>query len=476
MRKKFYFKILIMLLASSLTACAPATPVEEIKEVTFDVAVIGGGAAGLAAAIEAGKAGATVVLLEKLPMLGGSTLLSAGIMYGTGFTIQKEAGIEDSVEALVAYWMERAENKAREDHLRFVAERSGQTIDWLASIGVVFGEPFPSGSSPVPRAVSAQGGGNGLIEPLKKEAGLHGVEILLQTTAESLITDDNNRVIGLMAKDSQGKALKINANAVVIATGGFDRNADLVRTHAPIMEGNPSFSGVGNTGDGLNMALAIGADVSGHGGVIGFRAVYGETSYTTPVSSLMWMPWLKVNLDGQRFVNESIDYMLLYEELVKQRDGITYLIFDQNTFLPALDEAVTKGAAFAADTLEELATLAGIDKVSLVATVENYNAMINAGKDTEFGKDLTGHQPINAPKFYAVKIIPAVLGTLSGIKVDLDARVLDKQGNPIVGLFAAGEVANGDLYYRVYPGSGASISMTFVFGRVAGINAAALPK
>ena len=189
MKKLCSLAILLMLVIGSLSACAPTTPVEEINEVTYDVVVIGGGAAGLAAAIEASKAGANVVLLEKLPMLGGSTLLSAGIIYGTGFTIQKEAGIEDSVDALVAYWMERAENKANEEYLRFAAERSGETIDWLASIGVVFGEPYPTGSSPVARAVTAEGGGNGLIEPLEAEALAQGVEILLQTTAESLVSN-----------------------------------------------------------------------------------------------------------------------------------------------------------------------------------------------------------------------------------------------------------------------------------------------
>jgi fumarate reductase flavoprotein subunit len=476
MKKVLSLGIVILVLLASLSACTTATPVEEVNEVSYDVVVIGGGAAGLAAAIEAGKAGASVVLLEKLPMLGGSTLVSGGIVYGTGFAIQKEAGIEDSVDALVDYWMERAEGKATEAHLRFVAERSGATIDWLADIGVVFGEPYPTGSSPVARAVSAEGRGNGLIEPLKAEALAHGVEVLLQTTAESLIVDSNNRIIGLLAKDSVGEALKINANAVVIATGGFDRSVDLVKTYAPIMEGNASFSGVGNTGDGLRMALAVGADVSGNNGVIGFRAVEGELAYTTPIASLMWMPWLNVNLDGKRFANEALDYMLFYEELVKQRDGVTYRIFDQNTYLPALDEAVTKGSAFVADTLEDLAAQAGIDAEGLVATVENYNTMIANGVDTEFGKNITGHQPINAPKYYAVKIVPAVLGTLSGIKVDLDSRVLDTKGNPIVGLYAAGEVANGELYYKVYPGSGASLIMSFVFGRVAGENAAKLAK
>jgi flavocytochrome c len=476
MKRLGLITVLMVLILGSLSACAPATPADPINEASYDVVVIGGGAAGLAAAIEASQAGASVALLEKLPMLGGSTIVSGGIVYGTGYTIQKEAGIEDSVDALVAYWMERAENKAREDFLRYIAERSGETIDWLAGNGVVFGAPYPTGSSPVPRAVTAEGRGNGLIEPLKNVALENGVDILLQTTAESLIVNSNNRVIGVMAKDSAGEALKLNANAVVIATGGFDRSVELVKEYAPIMENQPTFSGVGNTGDGLSMALAVGADVSGHGGVIGFRAVPGELAYTTAISTLMWMPRMNVNLDGNRFARETLDYMLFYEELVKQRDGVTYRIFDQNTYLPALDEAVEKGSAFVAETLEDLAIQAGIDVDNFLATVANYNEMIANGVDTEFGKNLTGFTPIETPKFYAVKIVPAVLGTLVGITVDIDARVLDTNGNPIVGLYAAGEVANGDLYYRVYPGSGASITMSFVFGRVAGVNAAALPR
>lgn len=474
MRKLGLLLLICLLTLSTLLGCS-STQSDNTKELSYDVVVVGGGAAGLSASIEAAKAGAKVVLIEKLPMVGGSTMLSGGIVYGTGYKIQKEAGVEDSVDALVQYWLERSENVASEPYLRFVAERSGETIDWLVELGVEFGAPYATGTSPVLRAVSTANHGNGLIEPLKTTAESNGVEFLLQTSATKLIKD-GDKVVGVEAVDSEGNALKINAKAVILATGGFDRNSELVTTYASVAQGQTTFSGVGNTGDGLVMAKDVGADVVSNGGVIGFRAVEGESAYTTDICMLMWMPYLYVNLDGKRFVSETIDYPLFYEELVKQRDGVSYLIFDQNTYSPALDKAVEKGSAFVSDTLEDLATQAGIDPTEFVNTVNNYNQMIDNGVDTEFGKAIVGYPKVNAPKFYAVKVVPAVLGTMSGIKTDLDAQVLDSNGNPIEGLFAAGELANGDFFNRVYPASGTSIQMSVTFGRVAGTNAAELAK
>lgn len=474
MRKLGLLLLIGLLTLSSLFGCTNTQP-DNTKELTYDVVVVGGGAAGLSASIEAAKAGAKVVLIEKLPMVGGSTMLSGGIVYGTGYKIQKDAGIEDSVDALVQYWLEKSNNVASEPYLRFVAEKSGETIDWLVELGVEFGEPYATGTSPVLRAVSTSNHGNGLIEPLKATAEANGVEFFLQTSATKLIKD-GDKVVGVEAVDSEGNPLVINTKAVILATGGFDRNSELVTTYASVAQGQTTFSGVGNTGDGLVMAKEAGADVVSNGGVIGFRAVEGESAYTTDICLLMWMPYLYVNLDGKRFVNETIDYPLFYEELIKQRDGVSYLIFDQNTYSPALDKAVEKGSAFVSDSLEDLATQAGINPTEFVNTVNNYNQMIDNGVDTEFGKAIVGYPKVNAPKYYAVKVVPAVLGTMSGIKTDLNAQVLDTNGQPIEGLFAAGELANGDFFNRVYPASGTSIQMSVTFGRVAGVKAAELVK
>jgi flavocytochrome c len=446
--------------------------IEASETKSYDVVVIGAGAAGLASAIEAAENGAKVAVLEKMPMVGGSTVLSGGIVYATGSEIQKKLGIKDSVEDLVKYWSERANGKNDLDYLTFVAERSGQTIDWLVKLGVVFGDPTPTGISPVLRAHTSTEHGAGIIKPLKAYAEQKNVEFFLQTAATELLTNDKNEVIGVKAVGKDKKEISFMAKSIVLATGGFDRNPELVKKYAQVADGQASFAGTGNTGDGLTMVEKLNADVVTHGGVIGFRAVEGETAYTTDVCLLMWMPYLSVNKQGQRFVNEAIDYPVFYEELVKQEDQVSYLIFDGNTYVPTLDKAVEKGSAFTADTLDELAQKTGINAEGLNATIKEYNEMIKAGKDTKFGKDLTGHKAIDKPKYYALKVVPAILGTMTGIKTNLDTQVINKDGKAIPGLYAAGEVANGDFFNTVYPASGTSIQMSLTFGRVAGTNAA----
>ena len=474
MFKRSFALILSMIMVIGLLAgCSPAeTPKKEVVEKSYDVVVVGAGAAGLAAAIEAAEKGATVAVLEKMPMVGGSTVLSGGIVYATGSTIQKNFGVEDSVADLVAYWSERAEGNVDTTQLEFVAERSGATIDWLVDLGVEFGDPTPTGTSPVLRAHTSPNHGDGIIKPLKTYADSKNVEFFLQTSATELMIDANGDVIGVKALDKDKNEMAFSAKSVIMATGGFDRSTELVKTYAPIAEGQTSFAGTGNTGDGMTMAVSAGAEVVSKGGVIGFRTVENEPAYTTEVCMLMWMPYLSVNTLGERFVNEAIDYPLFYESLVKQPEGISYLIFDGSTYQPALDKAVEKGSAFVADSLEDLAKQAGIDADAFVNTVAEYNTMIESGVDTEFGKSVVGHSKVETGKFYALKVLPATLGTMSGVKTDLDTQVLTKEGTAIKGLFAAGEVANGDFFYQVYPASGSSIQMSLTFGRVAGTKAA----
>lgn len=412
-------------------------PKEETK--TVDIVVVGAGAAGLSAAIEAAEEGASVVLLEKMPVTGGSTILSGGIVYGTGSKLHEAAGVEDSVEDLVNYWSERANGKNDKEYLQFVAERSGENIDWLVDLGVEFTAPTPTGTSPVARSVSSPNHGGGLIRPMEEKAKSLGVEIVLETSVTELLKEEG-KVTGVKAEGADGSLTTYESKAVILATGGMDRDEVLMKEYAPQAAGQQTFAGVGNTGDGFKLAKGIGAGVYTNNGVIGFRAVEGEMAYTTDVCSLMWMPYLSVNKNGERFVNESIDYPLFYEELIKQPEGVSYLIFDGNTYLEALDKAVEKGSAFKADSLKELAEKAGIEPAAFEATVANYNEMIKNGTDTEFGKVVTGHAPIEKASFYAVKVVPAILGTMTGIATNLDAQVLDESGQVMEGLYAAGEV------------------------------------
>ncbi len=452
------------------------TPDEEPEEdLTTDVVVVGGGAAGLATAIEANREGARVILLEKMPFLGGSTLLSGGIVLATGSSMQESQGIEDSPEDLANYWYERAEGNADMEMLSFVAERAGETIDWLVDNGVVFSENItPAGTSPVPRAhTTASDRGFGLIQPLEAVAQSEGVEIMLQTRATNLVQDDNGHVIGVVAVNSNGEEFRIHSKAVVLATGGFDQSEDMKAEYAPVASGHISYANSGNTGDGLRMAKEVGAEIIAKDGVIGFRGLDGSVAYTSAIGGLIWNPHLYVDAEGNRFTNEVIDYPIFYTNMVENGSDHFYLIFDQDKYVEALDEAVERGYAYKADTLEELAGLTDMDETTFLATVDRYNELAANGEDADFGKLAALMSPIEEGAYYAVVVKPATLGTYGGPKINLDTEVLKSDGSNIPGLYAVGEVANGQFFYKEYPASGTSIQMCYTLGRIAGRNATA---
>ncbi len=438
----------------------------------FDVIVVGGGAAGLSAAIEAAEAGAKVAIIEKMPVLGGSTLLSEGIVYATGSKIQSEYPVNDSSEALVNFWIDKADGKNDVPTLQLVAEKSGATIDWLVDLGVVFGDPIATGTSPVFRGHVAQNKGAGIISALQARAEKKKVTFIVETRATELLTNEKSEVIGLKAVGKDNQEVTFDAKAVILATGGFGKNEALIDEYAPVAKGHTSFSSESSTGDGITMALALGADVVIKDGVFGTITVAGETAYKTEINELIKNPYLAVNVKGERFVNESDDFAIYFQELVKQEMAISYMIFDQSTYETTLDKAVEKGSAYVADSIEELATLAGIDPGGLEATVAFYNDMIAFGKDSQFGKNLKALTPLKAPKYYALKVVPAVLGTMSGLKTNLETQVLTKEGVAIGGLYAAGEIATGNFYHTLYPAMGTSLQVSLTFGRIAGTQAA----
>jgi fumarate reductase flavoprotein subunit len=180
-----------------------------------------------------------------------------------------------------------------------------------------------------------------------------------------------------------------------------------------------------------------------------------------------------VDSAGQRFVNEAIDYPIFYDAMIANGDENFYLIFDANSVPEALQEGVDDEVAFAGETLAELAEAAGIDPDGLEETVDKYNQMAEAGEDTEFGKPAELLTPVKEGPFYALRVKPAILGTFGGPKINVKTEVIGTDGQPIPGLYAAGEVANGQFFKTTYPASGTSIQMCFTLGRVAGREAAA---
>ena len=454
------------------------------ETITVDVAVIGGGTAGLSAALTAREQGASVLLVEKLDRVGGSTLISGGILYATGSPVN--ADMDNDVDALVDYWQMRAEGHADEAMLRIAAENSASTVAKMQEWGVLFAEKVGSaGTSPALRAhyasnaeaAGAATDGVDFIKPLYERALKEGVTILTGTAATELLTKDG-AVVGLKAVSDE-KNYTVNAGSVVIATGGFDLNQDMMAAHSPEMAGTWAVSSPGNTGDGIRMAEAVGAAVNYTGGVIGFKIIDVTKHYIEGSNLLGWLGLLGVTDQGVRFGNESADYPIFCTSLINARKAGAekfYLLTDSSVeyYTGLAEEAVASGLGFKADSLDELAKAAGIDSVKLAETVETYNAHAAAGEADEYGK--TGLVPVAAGPFYAVEIKPATLGTMGGLLLNDKAQVLDDAGQPIANLYAAGEVANSQFLYKEYPASGTSISISTSFGIIAGENAAVNAK
>lgn len=454
----------------------------ENQTIDTDVVVIGSGGAGISAAIEAAEGGAKVVVLEKLARTGGSTRTSSGMVVVGGSKLQEEAGIEDSVENLKNYWLERGEGNVDEEMVIYAAEHANDALDFLIESGINYnpqGIVF-SGTADVPRAHIPPTYGVEFMDLLIERAEKAGVKIYTETKAEELIKD-GDKVVGVKASQN-GADFIVNAKAVIIATGGFDHNEELKAKYSPDAVGAWAVSAPQNTGDGLIMGMEAGADTVFKGGVIGWKVVNPAYGHTTNVGRPIYgLPNLIVDKNGDRFADESEDYPFLFKSMVTNGSEKFYFVFDSDAgdtvqleattaTIQSLEAAVKAGVAYKADSIEELENVSGL--TNLPESVNEFNATIEIGKDEQFGRDVSTMKTIGVGPFYALQCQKATLGSFGGLKINIAGEVLDKDGNAIPGLYAAGEVANGDFFSDIYPASGSSISMCVIFGREAGKSAA----
>ncbi len=457
----------------------------EERTIDTDVVVIGAGGAGLTAAIQAAYDGAKVVVLEKLPRVGGSTVTSSAMLVVGGSKLQEEAGIEDSIENLKEYLKDRSEGIADEEWNNYYAEHINEILDWYLDLGVNYNKDLIliQGTSTIPRAHMPVESGRELIPRLVEEAEKNGVEILTETPAVSLIKDESGAVVGVNAED-HGAAVTVNAKAVIIATGGYGWNADMRAEYAPDAADVWPVTSPGSTGDGIVMGTEAGADTVFKGGFIGWKVVSPAYGHTTAVGAPIYgAANLIVNEQGDRFGDESLDYPFLYDEMVADGSETFYFIFDSgdketkdlvnnvSDTVNNLELGVEAGVAFKAETLEELAEVSGL--ADLAQTVEKYNAAIEAGTDEEYGRDTATMIPIQNGPFYALQCKKAILGTFGGLNTNMTGEVVDAEDNAIPGLYAAGEVANGEFFPKMYPSSGLALGEAVLFGREAGKSAAA---
>lgn len=460
---------------ASLKPLTISKPEGETVTMETDVIVVGGGLAGLSAAVKAAQDGASVVLVEKMGALGGSSALSGGGLGGVNTSVQQENGIEDSTQAWLDLWKERQATSPKQGSypdwtlVERLVNGSAASIDWYRSLGYEFRKPEGFGVDPVERLhfPTTEGGGSVLTTFLGEKAAELGIQILLDTRATELV-QTGGAITGVLAEGKEGPVI-LNGKAVILASGGFSRSEELNKRFTPeVAEYVPySVAGAGSTGDGIVMAEAVGAVPYEDPWHIGL----GLASPVRAMASFFWYGnFVFVNQEGQRFTNEAAHYSIVYNDAAYKAPGGAFMVFDSSEafapYVQAAETALDDPALFKADTVEELAAAMGVDAANLKSTLDAY------GKgDDPFGKPAARSTPISVGPFYAVRYYPSSMGTFGGVKVGEDLGVLDASGTPIPGLYAAGEMANRPYYAQVYM-SGSALQLAASTGQTAGKAAA----
>lgn len=462
-----------------------------MNDVDFDLVVIGGGGAGLAAARAAAEGGARVIVLEAGDQVGGSTALSGGVFYAAGSSVQATAGIEDSPDAFYRYVTILNQFSFEVSLVRRLADEAAPTLEWLRELGVTFSSDqlYAAGLDGALRGHRATGLGREIIEVLHGAGAEAGAEVVLRSAVTGL---KHLKEHDMFAVEIDGHVL--TASSVVLATGGFAANPEkLARYYPEVAIYGEAVWSPGSPlcrGDGIDLGLGVGAELAGYN--------TGST-LLTPGFSRDFEPYLPgwlvtVGRDGRRFYNEGSDYSVPPPLVRKLPGGECFALFDEATREVAKAETSTKdqkrayptvswtgdrltemiaaGRIAHAPTITDLAKTVGIDAPSLLTTVEAYNVACERGRDDVLFKPASLLRPLRSPPFYAVRLRPIIVGhTGTGVRIDTQARVLDKAGRFIPGLYAAGEAAAGIQGER-YIGGGASIAAAVTFGRIAGRSAA----
>ena len=445
-----------------------------------DVMVVGAGNGGFPAAITAADKGAKVIVLELWSAPASSLAMIAGGTIFAGTDFQKAHGIDDSPDKL---FNEAVEKTGGSPELwRVLADRQLDAYAWLQSIGAkpvaIFGNP----GQDIVRCHRFEGHGTGLIKTLRRTADNKGIKTLYKHRAERLVVDPTTgRVVGVTARHDD-KVLNFRAKkAVILATGGFIMNRDMVKEYGPYSVGCLSKSAPHHYGDGLKMALDVGASTTD----IGVAASPSlSTCVHTGKTTIMWNQGaIVIRPDGQRWADEmGRSYNVMFKEHMHYYpDGLHYIIYDNKIREAASREDYSKLKEYSADTIEGLAEAVGLDPKALKATIDEFNSDIDTyGYDKKFGRKVWGGlmtearvPKIDTPPYWGVKCLVALTSCKGGVTINGKAQVLDLYGGVIPGLYAVGEVTGGlfsrpEAYY-----AGTMTLVGFVFGIVAGENAVA---
>ena len=506
-------------LVSKNTSTTKAKDIEE----TVDVVVVGAGGAGMTAAITATDAGKKVIVVESQPIAGGNSVRSTGGMnaaktpYQDKNEFKEAAGVEktlataaekyadnatitalaatvksqwdayqanpqgyfDSVELMELDTLIGGKGKNNPELVKALAENSAAAIEWLASIGADVKNVGAFGGASVKRIhrpVNADGKvtavGAYIVPILEKNLQDRNVQFLFDTTANEIIMKDG-KAVGIKATGKDGNKVTINAKSVVIATGGFGANAEMVEKYKPELKGFATTNAEGAQGQGIDMATAVGAATVDMDQIQIHPTVHIEEDGNAHLitEGLRGDGAILVNTEGKRFYDEVSTRDKVSAAIIAQPEKSAWLVVDQSMVDKSAVIAgyIKSGYTVTGATYEELAKAMGVDETTFVSTMNTWNQAVEAKSDAEFNRTSFAN-PLTAAPYYAIKITPAVHHTMGGIVINPKAEVLNEKGEVISGLFAAGEVTGG-VHGANRLGGNAVADFT-VFGRIAGQSAA----
>ena len=489
----------------------------EDSTVDADVVVVGAGGAGMTAAITAAAEGKSVVILESQSMVGGNSVRATGGMNAGKTVYQDEnefgesAGVEktlktaaekyadnetitalaktvseqwaayqanptgyfDSVELMELDTMIGGKGINDPELVETLCANSADAIDWLDEHGITLHNVSSFGGASVKRIhrpVNAEGKtvsvGSYMIPLLQENCEKAGVKMMLDTTATEILTDANGAAVGVKATGASGETVTVNAKAVVLATGGFGANLDMVVKYKPELKGFMTTNAPGIQGQGIEMAQAIGAATVDMDQIQIHPTVEANTAALI-TEGLRGDGAVLINAEGKRFIDEVGTRDVVSAAEIAQTGSYSWLVVDQAMVdaSSVIQGYIKKGYTVTGETYEELGKAMGVDAAAFAETMEKWNGYVEAKNDPDFGRTSFAN-PLNTAPYYAVKVTAGVHHTMGGLKINANTEVLNEKGEVIPGLFAAGEVTGG-VHGANRLGGNAVADFT-VFGRIAG--------
>ena len=489
----------------------------EDSTVDADVVVVGAGGAGMTAAITAAGEGKSVVILESQSMVGGNSVRATGGMNAGKTVYQDEnefgesAGVEktlktaaekyadnetitalaktvseqwaayqanptgyfDSVELMELDTMIGGKGINDPELVETLCANSADAIDWLDEHGITLHNVSSFGGASVKRIhrpVNAEGKtvsvGSYMIPLLEENCEKAGVKMMLDTTATEILTDANGAAVGVKATGASGETVTVNAKAVVLASGGFGANLDMVVKYKPELKGFMTTNAPGIQGQGIEMAQAIGAATVDMDQIQIHPTVEANTAALI-TEGLRGDGAVLINAEGKRFIDEVGTRDVVSAAEIAQTGSYSWLVVDQAMVdaSSVIQGYIKKGYTVTGETYEELGKAMGVDAAAFAETMDKWNGYVEAKNDPDFGRTSFAN-PLNTAPYYAVKVTAGVHHTMGGLKINANTEVLNEKGEVIPGLFAAGEVTGG-VHGANRLGGNAVADFT-VFGRIAG--------